>query len=63
MSEHICACSEPEGDQCIRTSGTVTKTDWQNIIVILLLSCSTYSYSNLMLELWIYKIFMLVCVF
>lgn len=31
----LCWCairSEPEGDQCIRTSGTVTKTDWQNII-------------------------------
>jgi hypothetical protein len=42
MSEHICcACSEPEGDQCMRKSGTVTKTDWQNIIVIFLNSCST----------------------
>lgn len=31
----LCWCairSEPEGDQCIRMSGTVTKTDWQNII-------------------------------
>lgn len=36
MLKLICACSEPEGDQCIRKAGTVPETDWLNIIVIFL---------------------------
>lgn len=32
--EHISACSEPAGDNCIVKSDSATKTDWQSIIVI-----------------------------
>ncbi|CAJ2636920.1 unnamed protein product [Trifolium pratense] len=31
----LCWCafrSEPDGDQCMRKTGTVTKIDWKNII-------------------------------